>query len=469
MFCSILLRCFSLSIFLLVFTSIDSALAAEFFASPDGSSSGDGSIAKPWDLNTALGHPASVQPGDTIWLRGGTYTGSFTSSLLGSSGSPITVRNYEHEAVRIDGGVGNSNAILTINGGWAYYWGFEVMSSNPVRTDTGAGEVLSGVGINVYRPNIKLINLIVHDTAQGIGFWGKVLDSEIYGSLIYNNGWNADDRPHGHGIYTQNDDSSRPKIIRDNIIFNGYSFGIHAYTEGGKLNGFELIGNTWFGTGAASSGTGGHKDDCLIGGSQPAEAIVLRDNMGWAQSQGGRNVRLGWSKSAANVDVSLFNNYFWGALIFNTPWQSIVMTGNTLSSVSGVDANAYPNNTYLNAAPTKNKVFVRRNIYEPDRAHIIVYNWESADTVNVDVSSILTKGAAYEVRNAQNYFSSPVLSGVYNGEALSLPMDGLLPAQPIGDPGAIAPSEYTGKQFNVFVLVGSPNPSPAPPSNLRRP
>src|SRR5690242_6677978 len=48
--------------------------ALDFFVSPTGSPSGDGSFTKPWDLATALAGPAEVTPGSTIWLRGGLYT-----------------------------------------------------------------------------------------------------------------------------------------------------------------------------------------------------------------------------------------------------------------------------------------------------------------------------------------------------------------------------------------------------------
>ncbi|MEK7061424.1 MAG: hypothetical protein AAB954_02070, partial [Patescibacteria group bacterium] len=49
-------------------------ISAQYYVSPTGSASGNGSLENPWDLQTALNHPAVVHPGDTIWLRGGTYT-----------------------------------------------------------------------------------------------------------------------------------------------------------------------------------------------------------------------------------------------------------------------------------------------------------------------------------------------------------------------------------------------------------
>src|SRR5881227_3772854 len=48
--------------------------APNFYVSPTGSPSGDGSFTEPWDLATALAGPAAVTPGSTIWLRGGMYT-----------------------------------------------------------------------------------------------------------------------------------------------------------------------------------------------------------------------------------------------------------------------------------------------------------------------------------------------------------------------------------------------------------
>ena len=57
------------------------------FMSPTGSAAGDGSSAHPWDLATALkGAAERVAPGDTIWLRGGTYmpTAPLVSSVAGA-------------------------------------------------------------------------------------------------------------------------------------------------------------------------------------------------------------------------------------------------------------------------------------------------------------------------------------------------------------------------------------------------
>ena len=47
------------------------AVAEDFYVSAYGLPTGNGSAAAPWSLRTALAHPPTVKPGDTIWLYGG--------------------------------------------------------------------------------------------------------------------------------------------------------------------------------------------------------------------------------------------------------------------------------------------------------------------------------------------------------------------------------------------------------------
>ena len=92
-------------------TGVSVAAATSFYASPTGTTStalGTGTITNPWSLQTALSGPAAVHPGDTIWLRGGTYSGIFNSYLNGTSAAPIIVRQYPGERAKLDGGAANT-------------------------------------------------------------------------------------------------------------------------------------------------------------------------------------------------------------------------------------------------------------------------------------------------------------------------------------------------------------------------
>ena len=68
----------------------------------------------------------------------------------------------------------------------------------------------------------------------------------------------------------------------------------------------------------------------------------------------------------------------------------------------------------------------------------------------VEWSSVLNVGDQYEVRNVQDYLGSPVLSGTYNGDPISLSVTGLTAGRPFG----MTNTQNTGKEFNVFVVIG---------------
>lgn len=475
--------------------------SSEFYVAPSGTPYGNGSPERPLDLATALSGKRPFKPGDTIRLRGGTYSGTFTSYLTGSAALPIIVRSYPGEWAVLDGGT-NFATTLTVNGAYTNYWGFEVMKSDPNRVTTQAGSDPTDVsrgssdGIAVFGPHTRFINLVIHDDGEGFGFWPKAIDSELYGNIIYNNGWLGPDRGHGHGIYTQNETGT--KLIKDNIIFNQFDLGIQNYgSSGAKLVGYYYEGNVVFNNGF------------LIGGNAPADSINLTSNFTY-----GPSINLGYG-NPNNGSVVVQNNYLYGEIPLNIQfWSSITVTGNKLiekPSLQGVNVairlpqvgipstytlnqNTYyrgrpgalrtfyiynSDGTYkdysfaewqllgfdtqstfisnqnpsLPAQPTGTDIFLRPNQYEPGRAHIIVYNWTLQNSVNVDVSSIMPVGARYEVRDVQNYLGPPVLTGTFAGQPLSFPMTNLIVAKPVGyDPGL----QPTGPKFNVFVLIQKP-------------
>src|ERR1700676_1605976 len=177
----------------------------QHYAAPNGTPFGDGSSSHPWDLQTALNQPSSVvQPGDAIWLRNGVYGNGgtiFQSNLNGTSTQLITVRQYVGERATVNGG-------LQVNGTYTRYWGFEVTNMGIVnRNSNTSGQSPPPnfpSGFSIFGSGNQFINLIVHDAAEGFGFWTAAQGGEIYGSVIYNNGWQGLDRGHGQGLSTHN-------------------------------------------------------------------------------------------------------------------------------------------------------------------------------------------------------------------------------------------------------------------------
>lgn len=70
---------------------------------------------------------------------------------------------------------------------------------------------------------------------------------------------------------------------------------------------------------------------------------------------------------------------------------------------------------------------------------------------------MLGAGENFEIRNAQDYFGEPVLTGVYDGASVTLPMTNLRVASPIG----ISTPPASGPEFNLFVVRTTKPSAPA--------
>jgi hypothetical protein len=490
--------------------------AADFYVSPTGRPGATGSKSAPWDLQTALNHPSVVRPGDTIWLRGGDYrpldssSPGFKSNLGGSTDRPIVVRQFPgerstlHEVASFTGSDGVRETILYVFGSNTWFWGFEVAGSCKKRvipvsgSDPTPSRLPLPSGVEVAGPDIKLINLAVHDARGGLGLWAAATNCETYGCIVYNNGWAAPDRGHGHGIYTQNLNGT--KKLTANIVFNNFGMGIHGYTVNSFLQNFDIEKNAIFNNAhfvaPPNVDTG---EQILFGGGTTIKNLKLVENYLY-QSLDLHGPILAPDYSAiSNCDVTIAGNYIAGGsgggnyLVSARSYDSVVFTNNTLYSTNGcllrlqtapgytVDDNAYYGNEnhnfragswqygfdgwqqatgfdshsrYFQDIRPPDKIVVIPNAYEKKRAHVIVYNWSKASSVLADVSAVLNDGDTYEVRNAQDYFAAPVLAGTYRGKPLMVPMTNLSVAFPLGWTDADAVPK-TGRQFGVFVLSGT--------------
>lgn len=429
---------------------------AGYYAAPNGSSSGDGSFAKPWDLATALTNNRAGA-GDTLWLRGGTYTGKYRSTLSGSAGNHVVIRQYPGERAVIDAASGSASpSAFYVGGSYATYWGFELTNSHPVRTTSStANNVRPNVVAN-YASHTKYINMTVHD--GGVAFYSdpQYVDVEITGNVIYNNGWQGPDRGHGHAIYTKSDNGS--VTIRDNVIFNQYGYGIHLYSNSGsgKLNNITVLGNVAFNNGTLSNNS--NSANILFGQGETANNGTLNANMTYySPGKGAKNVVAG-GDSKVNGSITVNDNYFsGGTTVFQVGfWTSVTMSGNTLMNGTTLATSTDPNRSLssglnlMSGAPGATRVFVRPSPHETGRANIVVYNWGGSGSVAVNLNGVVPSGARYEIRNAQNITGSPVASGTFGGGSVSVPMATVAGPTPVGGSSSQVPS--TGTQFGVFVV-----------------
>jgi hypothetical protein len=421
----------------------------EWHVSPEGRRGHDGTAGAPLDLATVLSKDSPVQPGDTIWLHGGTYRGTFISEVAGAAGSPVIVRQWPGERATLDG-AGSPRDVLLVNGSWTWYWDFEITNSDPQRSSRKTGswpdDLRRGAGVTARGSHVKFINLVVHDTTGGFGIWEDAVDTEAYGNLIYFNGWVAPDRGHGHGIYTQNA-LPATRLIRDNIIFDQFSHGIHAFgSERAALDNIVLAGNVAFNNGSLA---GELARDILLGGGSVAHNPVVRDNF----TYGGAQSNIGYAAGCENGVVA--GNYFGQGPFILAKCTPVLDNNSFAGTVEPPDLRQeYPGNTFFDGSPPGTMVRLRPNEYEPGRANLVVYNWERRASIQVDLSAACQNRLdRIEVRNAQDYFGAAVASGSCANPVVELPMADLKASSPVGRtpgaPGATAP------EFAVFVVLAT--------------
>ncbi len=505
----------------------------QWFVSLSGSPGGNGSMANPWDIATGLNNhivqPGDTVWLRAGRYGGGTAASILTSSLVGTPAAPIIVRAFPGDRVIIDAWLqagccdqANNPAL----GSYTWFWGLEFAGYNTNRVSATDGTQLNHAGADTWGDGTRFINCILHDTAGGISVW-NTNNSALYGNIVYNIGGYGPDRGHGHDFYLQN---SAPSFlaVADNIGFNNFDEGIQAYgSETADVQNMTFAGNIVFNSGFLD---GTLVDNFTIGGGTSnggPNGITLDSNYTYdtpSLNQGQNEIGYLWTPISDVATV--VNNYFIGGFqaVDLERWNTLAFQNNTMYVESGSQQSwliygtgqnpatyTYAANTYYGAdqfwifslcnnwpcpngyqtvdasqwqsaadvdagsafnsgAPSGTWAFVRPNLYEPGRANIVIYNWGLLPAVAVDLTaSGIQPGDPFQIRDAENWFASPVVSGTYAGTPVTIPMSGLQVAQPVGSVPS-APS-HTAPQFGAFVLLSGdayPKTNVSAPPPVRR-
>jgi len=185
-----------------------------YYVATTGKDTNAGTEASPWKT---IQHAANIAvAGDIIYIRGGTYSESVDiNKNSGSSGKPITFKNYNGEVVKIDGG---SVALDLENVSYIIIDGINIISTSVF------GIYIHGGGNNIIRNCITSVG----------GQYG------VFVSKSDNNIIEKNDVSNGKfGIMVCGEDGpAHNNIIRNNKVHDNYGEGIYLRT--GQTSGIEV-------------------------------------------------------------------------------------------------------------------------------------------------------------------------------------------------------------------------------------
>ncbi|MBP8911526.1 MAG: right-handed parallel beta-helix repeat-containing protein [Phycisphaerae bacterium] len=372
---------------------------SDWYVSPQGNPGNAGTVASPWDLASALEGRQNIQPGDTLYLLEGNYRRRpnelFDVRLQGTEGSPIRIRPAVGQRVVIDGGL----AVLNPS---SYVWIHDLeilvsepLPSRPVSAGSNPADLKRPPGGLHLRggSNCKYINLVIHNCNQGISCWKAEMNPEIYGCILYGNGWLGSDRGHGHCVYTQND--LGVKTISNCIMTCPYDgcYTMHAYgSEKASVNNYRLTENICY-----------KKGPFLVGGASPSQGIYVHRNILY-----GIDMQIGYT-AAYNEDCEILDNVVVNGKLETVRYRKVTWEGN-LVLPSG-QANR----------PSKNKFILLPNRYDRNRAHLAVFNWDNTGFVPVEPGRFLDEGDTVELLDPEDPFGSPVVTLVCRKGVIHVP------------------------------------------------
>ena len=223
--------------------------AKGYYVSKAGSDSNTGTFSSPF--RTIRQGVSYLLPGDTLYVREGTYVETVVITRSGTVTSPIVIMAYPGEEPVIDGQdklpSRDWGDLVVLRGDYIHMSGFEVKNSNV------NGYYLGGGGIVLSGNNNKVSNMNVHHIWEH-GIHAKGNSSIVEDCMVWQCAYSNSKRPGSpsagywsFGITAARGPNgiTRDAVLRRNIVFNNWGEGLSTFEADGTIIEDNIIYDNW--------------------------------------------------------------------------------------------------------------------------------------------------------------------------------------------------------------------------------
>lgn len=289
-----------------IFAGAEAAHAATYYTSTTGSDSNPGTQSSPFQ--TVAKGASALAPGDTLYIRAGTYPESFSDAIPGGTSwsAPVTIAAYPGETV----------IIRPTSGTFVFYFSSGTSKYIELRDLVIDGSYVSSNSVKItwsgtsnYAHHIRIKGGEVRNTKAQNGinmsaFLNAPLDAagynEIIGVKIHDNlaiQALGSSYSGSYGIYS----SSNYNVIDGNEIYNNSGYGVHVYSGAWPIRNNIVRNNRIHDN--AKNGTGKGNGIGLYSGANH-EAY---NNVIWGTNNSGITINYG-AQNAKVYNNTVYNN-----------------------------------------------------------------------------------------------------------------------------------------------------------------